>query len=73
MRGIQLIFIEHWLSFLTSPKIQHAKHKHELNKYPILEKAVQLLDHSNYIPGQLLAHNNYINNLMAWNTTMIES
>lgn len=64
---------EHWLSFLTNPEKLITMPKHELHKYPNLEKAVQLLDQSNYTPGQLLAHNNYLNNLLAWNMTMIEN
>jgi hypothetical protein len=47
--------------------------KHELEKYPNLEKAVLLLDEANYTKGQLLAHANYLNNLLACNMTMIEN
>lgn len=64
---------ERWLSFLTSPEKIIAMPKHELEKYPNLEKAVLLLDEANYTKGQLLAHANYLNNLLAWNMTMIEN
>lgn len=47
--------------------------KHELHEYPNLVKAVDLLDESNYTPGQLIAYDKYMDSIITWNSTMIES
>ena len=44
-----------------------------LHNYPNLLKAVELLDESNYTPGQLLAYERYMDSVITWNSTMIES
>lgn len=47
--------------------------KHELHEYANLVKAVDLLDESNYTPGQLIAYDKYMDSIITWNSTMIES
>jgi len=43
------------------------------HNYPNLIKAVELLDESNYTPGQLIAYDRYLDGIMTWNTTMTDS
>ena len=47
--------------------------KETLHDYPNLIKAVDLLNESNYTPGQILAYEKYLDSVISWNSTMIES
>ena len=64
---------DRWITFLTEPEKIIAMSKHETHVYPNLVKAVELLDESNYTPGQLIAYDKYLDSIMSWNSTMIES
>ena len=64
---------ERWITFLTEPEKIIAMSKHEIHEYPNLLKAVELLDESNYTPGQLLAYERYMDGIISWNSTMVES
>jgi len=64
---------DRWITFLTEPEKIIAMSKHEMHVYPNLVKAVELLDESNYTPGQLIAYDKYLDSIMSWNSTMIES
>lgn len=64
---------DRWITFLTEPEKIIAMSKHEMHVYPNLVKAVELLDESNYTPGQLIAYDKYMDSIISWNSTMIES
>ena len=64
---------DRWISFLTQPEKFIAMPTEYLHNYPNLLKAVELLDESNYTPGQLLAYEQYMDGIMSWNSTMVES
>ena len=64
---------DRWITFLTEPEKILAMSKHILREYPNLVKAVELLDESNYTPGQLIAYDHYMDSIISWNSTMIES
>ena len=64
---------DRWITFLTEPEKIIAMSKHEMHDYPNLVKAVELLDESNYTPGQLIAYDKYMDSIISWNSTMIES
>jgi predicted transposase/invertase (TIGR01784 family) len=64
---------QRWITFLTEPEKIISMSKHELHDYPNLVKAVELLDESNYTPGQLIAYDKYMDSIITWNSTMIES
>jgi predicted transposase/invertase (TIGR01784 family) len=64
---------DRWISFLTQPEKFIAMPTEYLHNYPNLLKAVELLDESNYTPGQLLAYEKYMDGIMSWNSTMVES
>ena len=64
---------DRWISFLTQPEKFLAMPTEYLHNYPNLLKAVELLDESNYTPGQLLAYDHYMDGIMSWNSTMVES
>jgi len=64
---------DRWISFLTQPEKFLTMSTEYLHNYPNLLKAVELLDESNYTPGQLLAYEKYMDGIMSWNSTMVES
>lgn len=64
---------DRWISFLTQLEKFLAMSTEYLHNYPNLLKAVELLDESNYTPGQLLAYDHYMDGIMSWNSTMVES
>jgi predicted transposase/invertase (TIGR01784 family) len=64
---------DRWITFLTEPEKIIAMSKHEMHVYPNLVKAIELLDESNYTPGQLIAYDKYMDSIISWNSTMIES
>jgi len=64
---------DRWIAFLTQPEKILAMSKETLHDYPNLIKAVDLLNESNYTPGQILAYEKYLDSVISWNSTMIES
>ncbi len=64
---------DRWIAFLTQPEKILAMSKETLHDYPNLIKAVELLNESNYTPGQILAYEKYLDSVISWNSTMIES
>lgn len=64
---------DRWITFLTQPEKFLSMSTEYLHNYPNLLKPVELLDESNYTPGQLLAYERYMDSVITWNSTMIES
>lgn len=64
---------DRWITFLTEPEKIMTMSTQEKHDYPNLVKAVELLDESNYTPGQLIAYDKYLDGIMTWNSTMVQS
>jgi predicted transposase/invertase (TIGR01784 family) len=60
-----------WILFLTEPEKLLNMKASDLNEYPNLLKAVELLDESKYTASQLAAYDHYLDNIRTWNSVMI--
>jgi predicted transposase/invertase (TIGR01784 family) len=62
---------EFWMLFLTEPEKLMNMPLFPLERYPNIEKAIELLDESKYTPEQLVSYDRYLDSVRTWNSTMI--
>jgi predicted transposase/invertase (TIGR01784 family) len=62
--------LDRWIQYFINPEYYLSMEKQELEKMPYQRKAVEILDTSNFTPGQMRAYDQYIDSVRLHNTIM---
>jgi len=62
--------LDRWIQYFINPEFYLNMEKQELEKMPYQRKAVEILDTSNFTPGQMRAYDQYIDSIRLHNTIM---
>jgi flagellar biosynthesis/type III secretory pathway protein FliH len=62
--------LDRWIQYFINPEYYLTMEKQELEQMPYQRKAVEILDTSNFTPGQMRAYDQYIDSIRLHNTIM---
>jgi hypothetical protein len=62
--------LDRWIQYFINPEYYLAMEKQELEQMPYQRKAVEILDTTNFTPGQMRAYDQYIDSVRLHNTIM---
>jgi predicted transposase/invertase (TIGR01784 family) len=65
--------LDRWIQYFINPEYYLAMEKQELEKMPFQMKAVEILDTTNFTPGQMRTYDQYIDSVRLQNTIMIDA
>jgi predicted transposase/invertase (TIGR01784 family) len=65
--------LDRWIQYFINPEYYLAMEKQELEKMPFQMKAVEILDTTNFTPGQMRTYDQYIDSVRLHNTIMIDA
>lgn len=62
--------LDRWIQYFINPEYYLTMEKQELEQMPYQRKAIEILDTSNYTPGQMRTYDQYIDSVRLHNTIM---
>ena len=62
--------LDRWIQYFINPEYYLAMEKQELEQMPYQRKAIEILDTSNFTPGQMRTYDQYIDSVRLHNTIM---
>ena len=62
--------LDRWIQYFINPEYYLAMEKQELEQMPYQRKAIEILDTTNFTPGQMRAYDQYIDSVRLYNTIM---
>jgi hypothetical protein len=62
--------LDRWIQYFINPEYYLTMEKQELEQMPYQRKAVEILDTTNFTPGQMRAYDQYIDSIRLHNTIM---
>jgi len=62
--------LDRWIQYFINPEFYLAMEKQELEQMPYQRKAIEILDTTNFTPGQMRAYDQYIDSVRLYNTIM---
>ena len=62
--------LDRWIQYFINPEYYLTMEKQELEQMPYQRKAVEILDTTNFTPGQMRAYDQYIDSVRLHNTIM---
>ncbi len=62
--------LDRWIQYFINPEYYLTMEKQELEQMPYQRKAVEILDTTNFTPGQMRAYDQYIDSVRLYNTIM---
>lgn len=65
--------LDRWIQYFINPEYYLAMEKQELEKMPFQMKALEILDTTNFTPGQMRTYDQYIDSVRLHNTIMIDA
>jgi len=65
--------LDRWIQYFINPEYYLAMEKQELEKMPFQMKAVEILDTTNFTPGQMRTYDQYIDSVRLHNTIMVDA
>jgi len=65
--------LDRWIQYFINPEYYLAMEKQELEKMPFQMKAVEILDTTNFTPGQMRTYDQYIDSVRLHNTIITDA